>query len=190
MARAIYQYQPWNETPDVAVGVKLPFNKAAHRRTYDQHYASGSRVGGGLFVQTYSTEEQAVTNFRNLLMTHKGERVMQPNFGISIRKFLFEQNTETLAEFLTEEINEGIDQWLPYINLREIDVTRDINLHTIRVYLKFTVTTTGANMVINILANENQLVVSEATSDAGVTSLQQVVTFGGGSMGGFGGGGY
>ena len=89
-----------------------------------------------------------------------------------------------------EEINEGIDEWLPYINLREIDVTRDINLHTIRVYLKFTVTTTGANMVINILANENQLVVSEATSDAGVTSLQQVGTFGGGSMGGFGGGGY
>ena len=189
MARRIYQYQPYSETPDQGIGIKLPFNKSAHKRTYDQHFASGSRAGGGLFVTSYTTEEQSITNFRNLLMTHKGERIMQPNFGISIRKYIFEQSTSELEEFLTDEIRDSVSYWLPYIKIRRIQVSRDVNQHIIRAYIKFRVSTTGANLVINILASENALIVSEAELDTGTRVLQEVGRFDAGTMGGFGGGG-
>jgi len=205
--RAVYQYQPWNETPDQGIGIKLPFNKAAHQRAYDHdHYASGSRAGGGVFVSSYTTEEQSISNFRNLLMTHKGERIMQPNFGISIRKYLFEQNTELVEDLLTVEIKEGVGYWLPYISIRKIDVNRLLDEHQLKVFIRFRVSTTGANLVINILANENALIVSDAVPDVGTRVLQQVGTvsapgignvsaigggsIGGGSVGGGGGGGY
>ena len=32
MARPIYKYQPINETPDVAIGIPLPFNMASKAR--------------------------------------------------------------------------------------------------------------------------------------------------------------
>ena len=47
----------------------------------------------------------------------------------------------------------------------------------------------GANLVINILASENALIVSEAELDTGTRVLQEVGRFDAGTMGGFGGGG-
>ena len=78
MARPVYQYQPINETPDIAIGVPLPFNKSSRAHTDffrsatfgdAASYASGSAGGTGVFTQTYSTEEQSLSNLKNLLMT-------------------------------------------------------------------------------------------------------------------------
>jgi phage baseplate assembly protein W len=159
MARPIYQYQPVNENPDLSIGITLPFNKSIGKRVIDQNYASDAKAGGGVFNLSYTTEEQALSNFKNLLMTTKGERIMQPNFGTSIRNLLFENNTRKLQEFLRDEINKDVEYWLPYIRLTNLDIIRDPDQHSISVKINFQITTTGANMVINILANENQLVV-------------------------------
>ena len=74
MARPIYRYEPNNSNPDRAVGVVLPFNKPADARTATQNALSGSSGGGSLFVQSYTTEVQAISNLKNLLLTRKGER--------------------------------------------------------------------------------------------------------------------
>jgi phage baseplate assembly protein W len=180
MARPIYQYRPVNNESDRAIGVKLPFNKAANSRTtINGHYASGSANGGGVFVSSYSTEEQAVSNFRNLLLTQKGERVFQPNFGTNIQRLLFEQNTSQLADAIESELAEDIAFWLPYISLTSLDVLQEIDQHRFLIRISFRVNTTGANLVINVLADENQVVVSEAAADTAVpTTLTQVGTFG------------
>ena len=68
--RPVYQYQPYNERPDVAIGLLLPFNKASKARSATGHYASGSNSGGSVFGQSYSTEEQAISNLSNLLLTY------------------------------------------------------------------------------------------------------------------------
>ena len=181
MARPIYKYQPINENPDISIGIMLPFNKTAAHRSYSMNYISGSAgTGGGVFAVSYTTEEQALSNFKNLLLTTKGERYMQPNFGSSIRNLLFENNTRKLQEFLRDEINKDVEYWLPYIRLTNLDITRDPEQHSISVKINFQITTTGANMVINILANENQLVVSEAEVDTTQNlALTQVSSFGG-----------
>lgn len=100
----IYSIQDF--TPEVAVGIKLPI------------------VGrnGNLFDLSYSTEEQIISNLKNLLFTNRGERIMQPLFGTRIRESLFEQNTEILKEKIAIEISEAIDFWLPYIGISNLEI--------------------------------------------------------------------
>ena len=180
--RPVYQYQPINETPDMAIGIPLPFNKSSRAHTDyfrsaafgdNGSYASGSAGGLGVFGQTYTTEEQALSNLKNLLMTFKGERYMQPNFGTNIRTVLFDNNTTDLRTALEDTLEEDIKYWLPYIQVNSVDITSSPDMHSINMRLHFQVTTVGSEMVINILLNENELVVSDAQPDLGET-LEEV----------------
>ena len=110
MARDLqeYKYNPLDFEPDVAIGVPLPFNGSSPGRTHNQHYASGSQDGSGVFAQTYSTEDQAISNLKNLILTRKGERFMQPDFGTDIYDSLFEQSTEELEDRLQEGLSADI----------------------------------------------------------------------------------
>ena len=197
--RPVYQYQPINENPDIAIGIPLPFNKASRARTDffrsetfgdGVNYASGSSGGGQVFAQTYSTEEQAVSNLKNLLMTIKGERYMQPNFGTRVREILFDNNTEDLRSKLNSTLNEDVKYWLPYINIQDVEMISSGDMHAIAIRIFFQITTVGSEMVINIMASENDFIVTDA-EPAG-TALVDVWTVGQGSAFDLGssGGGY
>lgn len=80
------------------------------------------RGNTGYFSQAFSSFEQAKSNLRNLLLTRKGERVFQPNFGSGIHALLFEQATNDLESKLQENITNSVNFWLPYINIDTIDV--------------------------------------------------------------------
>ena len=108
--------------PDVYIGLELPF---ARSRT-------------GLFGLTKTTLEQAGHNIKNLLLTAKGERVMQPDFGSDLRALLFEQTDENIEERIEETILESISTWLPYISIQKIDIIQDeSNLNLMKVDLDF-----------------------------------------------------
>jgi len=108
--------------PDVRIGLKLPFN----------------RGNSGLFPQTETTLEQAGSNIKNLLLTAKGERVMQPEFGSRLRELLFEQQTEDLDQRIKEEIQESISFWLPYIVISSVEIEQDeTNINQSKVNLNF-----------------------------------------------------
>ena len=59
---------------DISVGVTLPFD--------------GNQLGGYNLSKT--TLQQASSNIKNLLLTMKGERPMQPTFGSDLFRTLFE----------------------------------------------------------------------------------------------------
>ena len=108
--------------PDTKIGLELPF---ARSRT-------------GLFGLTETTLEQAGHNIKNLLLTAKGERVMQPDFGSDLRALLFEQADENIGEKIEDTILESISTWLPYISVEKIDIIQDeSNLNLMKVNLNF-----------------------------------------------------
>jgi phage baseplate assembly protein W len=96
-------------------------------------------------------------NLKNLLLTVKGERVMQPNFGTSLQRLIFEQNVDDLSGTIENELTESISFWLPYIVIQNIDILQIQDSYSILIRLYFSVTEAGANQVINILANESSL---------------------------------
>jgi len=75
----------------------------------------------GIFAVNYTTLSQAKDNIVNLIMTRKGERTMQPEFGCDIWRILFEPITSDILDVEIERtILEAVNTWLPYINIDQI----------------------------------------------------------------------
>ena len=102
--------KPFIEDRDdnVFIGIDLPFRKS-----------DGIE---GWFASTTTTIKSVKNNIRNLLSTHKGERYMQPNIGLNLRKFLFEQFTDELRLQIENDILDTFDFWLPFIQVKDLKV--------------------------------------------------------------------
>ena len=100
---------------------------------------------------------------------------MQPEFGTTIRTVLFENNMADIRDMLEDTIQSDIERWLPYVILTNIETEASADMHSLNVRLYFEITSIGANVVINILANENAFQVTDISQD---TELQQVGSFG------------
>jgi phage baseplate assembly protein W len=136
-----------NLSPTTAIGVKFPFD------------------GNGVFNKSFTTEEQASTNIKSLLLTRKGERYEQPNFGTDLLNALFEPNTTELSTFIEDTITSAVTFWLPYIEINNLDiVTKEDDptlIHKIKITVSFTVTGSRSEQVITIFAGEDGIVTIE-----------------------------
>ena len=81
---------PLDLQKNIVIGVSLPFNAA------------------GVFNKTYSTKDQIKSNLINLLLTDKGERIMNPEFGTDLRRSLFDNMTNLNSEILKLKIIDSI----------------------------------------------------------------------------------
>ena len=78
---------------------------------------------GGVFATNFTTLTQAKSNLTNLILTKKGERVSQPEFGCDIWKILFEQIVDGEIDNEVERvISDAVNIWLPYLEINEIIV--------------------------------------------------------------------
>ena len=152
MARETFRYQPLDLEPDVGIGVALPFNNSTGGRTATQGY--NSNIGGAsVFSTTYTTEEQAISNLKNLLLTRRGERIMLPTFGSPVPDYVFGNITagggiaispDEVSD-IEGDLTEVINFWLPYIILDEVTAEVYPDEHVVRISIVFRVTENGAN---------------------------------------------
>jgi phage baseplate assembly protein W len=94
------------------------------------------RAETGFFKQGFDVITQAKSNLINLLLTKKGERVMQPTFGCDIHGLVFDQITPNTISEVKSTIDQAVQTWLPYILLDDIEVDR--NEDTNEIYVKIT----------------------------------------------------
>jgi phage baseplate assembly protein W len=135
--RTQYRYNPIDLKPNKAVGVMLPLG------------------GRQMFKLSYTTEEQAISNLKNLLLTRKGERPFQPLFGSDVYSILFENIESDLDSRLEETLSEDINFWLPYILLQNVEVNSEPDFNKINIKISFRVTEQGSNQTI-VLEVDNQ----------------------------------
>ena len=144
MAYRIVAANDITKNPDIAIGVKFPFN------------------GKGIFSKSFTTDEQASTNIKSLLLTRKGERFEQPNFGTDLLNVLFEPITIGIKEFIEETITSAVSFWLPYIEISRLDIVTseddDTLVHEIKISIGFSVIGTGSEQTIIIFADQNGIV--------------------------------
>lgn len=84
--------------------------------------ASPTKRGAVMFEQTFTSYDAAKSNLRNLMLTARGERVMQPDFGTGLHELLFEPFDSLYETRLQERITESVGFWLPYITIENIEV--------------------------------------------------------------------
>jgi phage baseplate assembly protein W len=115
---------------------------------------------GGIFAVNYTTLTQAKDNLKNLILTRKGERIMNPTFGCDIYKVLFEQMDGGLIETKIEStILDAVSNWLPYLSIDEIIFDyddNDIDNNRINLEVKFSLISNpnlGESVTINVNNN-------------------------------------
>lgn len=68
-----------------------------------------------------SYQELVRQNFKNLILTSPGERVMDINFGVGLSQFLFELDNPLLYSSISGRIKSQVSRYLPYIEV--VDIT-------------------------------------------------------------------
>ena len=110
---------PLDLQKNIVIGVSLPFNAP------------------GVFNKTYSTKDQIKSNLVNLLLTDKGERIMNPEFGADIRKSLFDNITDLSIELLKIKIIDSINIFIPEIILGDISIISNIDYNTLDITINY-----------------------------------------------------
>ena len=99
---------PLDLQKNIAIGVSLPFDGPA-----------------GPFNKTYSTKDQIKSNLINLLLTDKGERVFNPEFGTDLRKILFEGITEDIVPTIQNLVTTNVNIFIPEVQIINVTVNTD-----------------------------------------------------------------
>tara|TARA_R110000796_G_scaffold5907_1_gene21658 strand:- start:2111 stop:2518 length:408 start_codon:yes stop_codon:yes gene_type:complete len=132
MARIIQSKFPIDLTPSVAVGYGFPIN------------------GPAVFVPTFTTREQTKSNLINYLLTNKGERVFNPNFGADLRNLLFENIVDSTQDDIIVIISDYIRLFFPTVIVKEIKFVNDPDRNTINFIMTYQISNLGEEDSINI----------------------------------------
>lgn len=81
-------------------------------------------------------DAQSVINaVKNILLTSPGEKILNPTFGINLRRYLFETVSETKGYFIGEDIVRGLPGQDNRILLNRVEVIVDRDEHQYEINL-------------------------------------------------------
>ena len=66
-----------------------------------------------------------------ILLTRKGERVFEPDFGSNITRLIFDLNNDDLSSALRTEITDAVAKWEPRVELLDIKTQRGNKVLTV-----------------------------------------------------------
>ena len=127
------QTNPINLNKNIAIGISIPFS-----------YPSA-------FSSTFDFKTQIKYNLINLLLTNKGERIFNPDFGADIRKQLFNQMVESTYDDLTEQIITVVNAYIPEVIVDQVEITPlyDKNIVSISLYYRIKISNEKDTININ-----------------------------------------
>jgi len=94
----------------------------------------------GYFQQAFDTLTQVKSNFINLILTKKGERVHQPEFGCGIHDYLFEQLTPENIEGARLSVVNAVERWMPFLELVQFELNaspNDLDNNRLQLYVGY-----------------------------------------------------
>jgi phage baseplate assembly protein W len=90
-------------------------------KVYGLGFPSGSKIQSGYFFKQAGLD-LVRNNLKQLLKTELGERVMLPNFGISLQKYLFQPMDQQTFEDLVFEVQSSITKYATGVRILKIRV--------------------------------------------------------------------
>ena len=99
-------------------------------------------------------------NFKNLVLTAPGERVMDPNFGVGLRNYLFEQISEPLFTKVAARIRTQVKRYLSFVNVEFItfdsmDTNPELGPNEVQVTIRYNILPLDAEDTLSITAETN-----------------------------------
>lgn len=89
-----------------AINIKFPLNDDVDKNV--------------LFKQNFVTKDALVSNLLLLLLTEEDERFYMSDYGINLKKYLFQPNDEITQNEVTEEIRDRVKQFIPQLTITSV----------------------------------------------------------------------
>tara|TARA_R110002020_G_scaffold130148_1_gene291261 strand:- start:8896 stop:9261 length:366 start_codon:yes stop_codon:yes gene_type:complete len=89
----------------MSIGVKLPL--------------TNSDADG--YTMTKTIKQTIKQNFKMLLLTNPGERIMEPDFGVGLMSYLFKNYSEDVPGQIRAKIIQQTQIYMPVVSLVDID---------------------------------------------------------------------
>lgn len=119
MAYRINKVNPLDLQARKAIGVNLPFS------------------ADSVFSQNYQTKDAIKNNIINFMLTGKGERFMNPNFGSNIRNLLFESISEGSLDATSVSLRQELEVLFPQILINSLTIDPFEDRNTINIAFKY-----------------------------------------------------
>lgn len=127
----ITRIDPLDLQKNIAIGISLPFNSPS------------------VFRSNYSTKDQIKSNLINLVLTNRGERIMNPLFGCDIKNMVFEGMSDSNIPIIKDKIASAVGLFIPQVQINEIDVKYQQEYYNIDIIIKYNIILSGtADQVI------------------------------------------
>jgi phage baseplate assembly protein W len=96
----------------------------------------------GFFLNLNETDQNAIkADLMHLLLTRKGQRLYNPDFGTDLLKYIFEPNDERTLSEVKEEVASSVKKYLPKLLITNLTVTKsDDNEHVATIRLDYRIT--------------------------------------------------
>lgn len=96
----------------------------------------------GFFLNLNSDDQRAIkADLIHLLMTRKGQRLYNPDFGTDLLKYIFEPNDTLTLSDIKDEINTTIKKYLPDLNITTLEVVQSEEIeYAATIKIAYTVT--------------------------------------------------
>ena len=92
----------------------------------------------GHYVLLKSIRSVGQQNLKMLVLTNPGERIMNPDFGVGISRYLFQQEGNFTSGVIQNRIVSQVNKYLPYIEITNIDIFERTDLsNTFQVTIEY-----------------------------------------------------
>jgi len=99
-------------------------------------------------------------NFKNLILTIPGERMMDPDFGVGIQRYLFETSIPFASSEIKSQISLKVGKYMPFVRLDNVLVEAGEEEATLTVRIFYGVPTLAIDEYINLSFSDDGRIIS------------------------------
>tara|TARA_Y100001938_G_C8092952_1_gene436236 strand:- start:780 stop:1166 length:387 start_codon:yes stop_codon:yes gene_type:complete len=102
-------------------------------------------------MNTKTIQENTQQNLKNLILTSPGERVMDLDFGVGLRNYLFDNNTAVVRAQLESRIFEQVDKYMPFVNIIDLQVVENLNHpNSLEIKLRYNIQNIASEEILSV----------------------------------------
>jgi len=105
---------------------------------------------GDGFTMLKSVESMIKQNFKMLILTIPGERIMEPEFGIGLKRFLFSMQSENPASSIEATIRSQVKTYLPVVSIKDVRIRTDQDRYSMSISIHYSIPDIGTEDLLEI----------------------------------------
>ena len=109
------------------------------------------------FKMNKTYKQVVAQNLTMLLLTSPGERIMDPSFGVGVRRFLFEQDSPITYSNLSARIYKQVSKYLSYLELEDVEFFsqgtghHEVPDNTVKIKISYTIKPLASSATLELV---------------------------------------